>query len=444
VIHDAVLGQIRQATVGSWSVAFLAIRLLPIRFLFGVLVVGLTLVPAPVRLYAQVQQDALTASLEANRVTDEQVREWIANLGHESFAERETASRKISRHLERSLPLLIEAAESDVSMKSEGILQFLGFVGRKAITPEGKQAYESLTRIASERTSHRAVVAQKVLENICLEMRDQAVLELRRLNATCDNRTMSVLTKKKEIRNALVIDRTFQGTDEDLELLKWLVDVQFVKLEGPKINREVLRCVAQMPRINSLQIIEADLTSKDLECLIEIPDLELLEILYTPIDDAGISILEQIPIFGDLQMFGTSLTPQGAKDLVDRMDTANVFVGRGGFLGITCEPSSLVIRDVISDGPAYQAGIRSLDKLLKIDNVPISNFDELRRELAKSASDESVQVEFERPKLYLRRRGNPGRDLNLEFNGEGKEDENRGEIFRVQVILGRRPSDMSP
>jgi S1-C subfamily serine protease len=113
-------------------------------------------------------------------------------------------------------------------------------------------------------------------------------------------------------------------------------------------------------------------------------------------------------------------------------------------LGITSEPSSLVIRDVISDGPAYQAGIRSLDKLLKIDNVPISNFDELRRELAKSASDESVQVEFERPKLYLRRRGNPGRDLNLEFNGEGKEDENRGEIFRVQVILGRRPSDMSP
>lgn len=381
-------------------------------------------------------------------VNASEIRDWISGLASEDFATRETATRKISNHLESAMPLLIEAADADVRMQSEGLLQFLGFLGRNADSAQGQQAYACLDRLASERTTYRAVVAQKILENISLEMRDHTVLELRRLGAHCENRVLSVLTKKEEVKNALVIDRSFQGTKEDLKLLKWLVDVKFVKLEGPKIDRDALECVVQMPRIERLQIIEADLTSQDLMCLRDIADLQLLEILYTPVDDSCIDILEQVPIFGDLQLFGTDLSAQGAKEIVERIDTADVFVGRGGFLGITCEPSSLVIRDVIIDGPAYHAGIRTLDKLLTVDGVSISNFDDLRRELAKSASGESVIVEFERPWIYMRRNGNPGRDLPLELPNQKEQDDEKeqrtGERFKVKVTLGRRPSDMSP
>lgn len=384
----------------------------------------------------------------AKPVRIEEIREWIADLASEDFATRETATRKISNQLEMAMPLLIEAADGDVRMQSEGLLQYLGFLGRNADTAQGKQAYACLNRLASERTTYRAVVAQKILENISLEMRDHTVLELRRLGAFCENRVLSVLTKKEEIKNALVIDRGFHGTPEDLRLLKWLVDVKFVKLEGPMIDREVLQCVVQMPRIERLQIIEANLTSQDLLCLRDIADLQLLEILYTPVDDSCIEILEQVPIFGDLQLFGTDLSANGAKEVVERIDTADVFVGRGGFLGITCEPSSLVIRDVIIDGPAYHAGIRTLDILRKVDGVSISNFDDLRRELAKSAAGESVIVEFERPLIYMRRNGNPGRDLPLELQNQTEPDEEKdqtkGNRFKVKVTLGRRPSEMSP
>lgn len=380
-------------------------------------------------------------------ITAEVILSWIEDLRSESYSTRETASRKISRHLSESLPALIHAAESDLGDDSDSILQFLGFVGQDAISDDGKLAFECLKRIASERTTHRALVAQKVLESISIQMRDQAMERLRRTGITCENRYLSVLTRMKEINNALVIDQRFNGTASDLELLPWLFDVSFVKLEGPNIRRDVLALVAKMPKLNSLQIIETELTSADLECLKDAPDLELLEILYTPIDDAGIAMLEQIPIFGDLQLFGTQLSARGAKEVVDRIDTANVFVGRGGFLGITCEPSSLLIREVIPDGPAYNAGIRTLDKLLKIDDVAISNFDELRRELAKSAAGEKVMVEFERPLMSLRRIGNPGRDLQLENNQPDAQD-NQGALdrlapIRVPVTLGRRPSDGS-
>jgi len=372
-------------------------------------------------------------STNNGKVTSEQIQQWISELKRDNYSARESASRKISRHLVDALPIVVEAAEEVSEIGGEQLLQFLGFVGQDALSPEGRLAFDTLRRVAEERTTNRAVVAQKILENISIQMRELAMDRLKRAGVSCEDRYLSVLTRMKEIKSALVIDQRFMGTATDLELLPWLFDVQFVKLEGPAITREVLASVAKMPKLNSLQIIETSLNSSDIACLTEAPDLELLEILYTPIDDSSIDILEQLPVFGDLQLFGTLLSAKGAIEVVDRIDTANVFVGRGGFLGITCEPSSLIIREVIPEGPAALAGIRTLDKLVSVDGVPISNFDELRRELAKSASGEKVLVEYERPMVTFRR--DPTSDApgmrQVEYTP-----------FRVEVTLGRRPSDV--
>jgi len=171
--------------------------------------------------------------------------------------------------------------------------------------------------------------------------------------------------------------------------------------------------------------------------------MDLIEILYSPVDDQCIKILEDVPIFGDLQLFGTDVSAQGAQELIAKIETANVFVGRGGFLGITCEPSSLVIQESIPNGPASKAGIRMNDKLRKINGVPIYNFDDLRKQLAKSAAGESVVVEYDRPIMALRpleqnpenKNRNPGRFQQLQLDGY--------ETLQVDVILGKRPSDMN-
>jgi hypothetical protein len=134
-----------------------------------------------------------------------------------------------------------------------------------------------------------------------------------------------------------------------------------------------------------------------------------------------------------MQLFGTRISEKGGKDLVARFDSANVFIGRGGFLGIQCDPSSLIIREAVPNGPADKAGIRTLDKLLRIDGVAISSFDELRRELAKSADGDKVVVDFERPVMSFRR-GDPG----------NRPDGPRLDAYspmQVEVILGRRPSE---
>jgi len=376
-------------------------------------------------------QDTTTRSEE---VTTELLQDWLNDLQSDNYSARESASRKIGRHLKLALPLVIETVQSQSGTESEHLMHFLGFVGSDALSPEGQMAYACLKDLADERTTSRAIVAQKILESIAIQMRDMAAQRLRLVGISCEDRYLSVLTRTREVKNALVIDQNYSGSSEDLALLKWLFDVQFVKLQGPAITPEMLQQVAALPKLNSLQLIETNLTGSDIACLREASDMELLEILYSPLDDSSIPILEQLPIFGDLQLFGTQLSAEGAKEVVARIDSANVFVGRGGFLGITCEPSSLIIREVIPDGPANLAGIRTMDKLLKIDDVPISNFDELRRELAKSADGEKVMVEFERPLISFRRGENRGND--------GPRLETLAPI-RVEVTLGRRPSEMN-
>ncbi|MCE2798291.1 MAG: PDZ domain-containing protein [Planctomycetaceae bacterium] len=376
--------------------------------------------------------------------TQEQIEAWVKELEDERFAVREAAENQLARNLTVILPTLIEIAKADGSESPCGLLQFLGFVAQDAWSDQGKLAYACLGQIAKERTTQRAILAQKIIQSISVSMREQTLERLERVGVVCQDRELSVLTQVRQVKNALVIDQEFRGTQEDIDLLPWLFDIQFVKLEGPAISPEILQAVVKLPQLRSLQIVETKLTSKDLRPLLAASDMDLLEILYSPVDDQCIEILQDVPIFGDLQLFGTELSAKGATELIARMETANVFVGRGGFLGVTCDPGSLVIQQAIKDGPAFKAGIKMNDKLRKINGVPIYNFEDLRKQLAKSAAGESVVVEYDRPVWSLRpidqdpenRNRNPVRGLRQQLDGY--------ETHTIDIVLEKRPSTMEP
>ena len=376
--------------------------------------------------------------------TQEQIEAWVKELEDERFAVREAAENQLARNLTVILPTLIEIAKADGSESPCGLLQFLGFVAQDAWSDQGKLAYACLGQIAKERTTQRAILAQKIIQSISVSMREQTLERLERVGVVCQDRELSVLTQVRQVKNALVIDQEFRGTQEDIDLLPWLFDIQFVKLEGPAISPEILQAVVKLPQLRSLQIVETKLTSKDLRPLLAASDMDLLEILYSPVDDQCIEILQDVPIFGDLQLFGTELSAKGATELIARMETANVFVGRGGFLGVTCDPGSLVIQQAIKDGPAFKAGIKMNDKLRKVNGVPIYNFEDLRKQLAKSAAGESVVVEYDRPVWSLRpidqdpenRNRNPVRGLRQQLDGY--------ETHTIDIVLEKRPSTMEP
>jgi len=128
--------------------------------------------------------------------------------------------------------------------------------------------------------------------------------------------------------------------------------------------------------------------------LTDAPDLDLLEIIYSSIGDEAVDVLSRVPVLGDLYLFGTNLTQHGQQELKSRIDGVDFVFARGGFLGVQCQATSVVI-DFVS-GAAQMAGLRQNDRIRRINNIPVVVFEDLRRELAKFAVGEQVVIEFER------------------------------------------------
>jgi S1-C subfamily serine protease len=71
-------------------------------------------------------------------------------------------------------------------------------------------------------------------------------------------------------------------------------------------------------------------------------------------------------------------------------------IARGGFLGVQCPPTSVIIDEVVPGGAAQLAELQSGDKILSINGVKVVVFEDLRKELANFADGEEVTIEYER------------------------------------------------
>jgi len=315
-------------------------------------------------------------------------------MASDDYSQRQLATILFTRHKAEAVPFAISALENARGEKADRLFQFLSSIAADPNSPDGDIAYNAIEKVAAARTTSKGMRAQKILQVIGDEQRELSLDRLQRLQVELRDRYFQVISSRVYVRNALVIDATFPGTASDLECLKWLTDVEFVKLEGPEINRELLKHVAKMRGLKRLQLVQTELRSEDLEALTEAPDLDLLEIIYSTIGDEAVDVLSRVPVLGDFYLFGTNLTQDGQQELRSRIDGVDFVFARGGFLGVQCQATSVII-DMVS-GAAEIAGLRRNDRIRRINNIPVVVFEDLRRELAKFAVGEQVVIELER------------------------------------------------
>jgi len=336
----------------------------------------------------------VSAQNETEKPSAQQFEAWISDMASEDYSQRQLATILFTRHKAQAIPFAILALENASGEKADRLFQFLSSIAADPYSPDGDNAYNAIEKVAAARTTSKAMRAQKILEVIGDEQKELSLDRLERLQVELRDRYFQIISTRVYVRNALVIDATFPGTASDLECLKWLTEIEFVKLEGPKINRDVLRHVAKMRGLKRLQLVQTELRAEDLEALTDAPDLDLLEIIYSSIGDEAVDVLSRVPVLGDLYLFGTNLTQHGQQELKSRIDGVDFVFARGGFLGVQCQATSVII-DVVT-GAAEIAGLRRNDRIRRINNIPVVVFEDLRRELAKFAVGEQVVIEFER------------------------------------------------
>ena len=357
---------------------------------------------------------------------------WIDHLGSGDYAKRQLATLRLEKYQQDAIPLVIEAANEATGEKADRLLHFLGSIASDPSSGFGKLAFDSLNELAASRTTSKSIRAEKILQVIGAEQRDNAIESLVACKASVQDRMLQVMSGRVDVKQPLVVDRSFTGNAADLSCLKWMIGIEFARLKGPQIDRAILEQVITLPQLKKLQLIETKLTVDDLSVLQNAPDLDLLEIIYSPIGDEAVELITRLPVWGNVYLFGTQVTPSGNQKLKSSMDGVELFVSRGGFLGVQCGGNSLVIDKVVPNGAAQMAGLRPRDRLLSVNGAPITLFDDLRKQLANFAEGEEVSIEFER--LVF-----PNLDAS-QFDIPIQRMPTR-EKFQLPVILGKREDD---
>ncbi len=387
--------------------------------------------------------DFLTAKEDEPKPAVPEILSWISDLGSNDYSKRQLATLNLSKQKSEAIPFVIQAIHDATGEKADRLFQFLSSVASDPYSDSGKLAFDSLNELAWSRTTGKSIRAEKILQVIGADQRDAALDLLEACKAPLRERELQVMSSKFFVRNPLVIDRRFTGNAADLACLKWLTDVEFARLEGPQIDRELLKQVIQLPHLKKLQLVETLLTADDLVVLRDAPDLDLLEFVYSPIGDEAVEILTSLPVWGNVYLFGTKLTQIGQQSLKSRLDGIELFMSRGGFLGVQALGNSAIISAVVPGGAAQIAGLIPGDKMLSVNGVPIHLFDDLRKQLANFADGEKVTIEFERVERQqreFRQGGFPQGGLPGGFpQREGLPGEPpKREVFQLEVTLGKR------
>lgn len=333
----------------------------------------------------------------------EVLREHIQKLNDPSYRTRQLAIWYLEQNAERALPLLREAGDTtDLNIGAE----IVALLSSQAMAPDpviSVAAHEALQHIAG---GERSVTAVSYLANSALAgiadrqevLARQSLLDLKvemgPLRLTIGG------TMQNEIgftpSNIVHVTSDFTGTEKDIRLFRFLRSYDTAYLEGDKITEKLLHEVLAMPGLKRIVLKGPAITNEMLTALFDVPSLEHLELSYADVDDAAIDTIVDLPLVDSLRIFGTRISMKGAARIKEQLDGLDVYIGRGGFLGVSTKPTDLKVERVVPDSGAARGGIEAQDLITHVNDKPLKTFSQLRDELANFAPGEKVTVTVER------------------------------------------------
>ena len=126
--------------------------------------------------------------------------------------------------------------------------------------------------------------------------------------------------------------------------------------------------------------------------------LDYLSIRGAPVSDAGLAHLEKLTRFSRIELYGTQVTADGANALQAALPGAVVDHRMGGMLGISgaTHPRGCMITTVQPNSAAAGVGLLIEDVITRFDGQPISDFESLTAQIAKKAGGVEVSLEVVR------------------------------------------------
>ncbi len=210
------------------------------------------------------------------------------------------------------------------------------------------------------------------------------------------------------LQSALTIDDSWQGTWQDLDLLRFLDRVTTVEFSGPKITDEAVAPLANMRGLRRVHFKHARISDEGFAQLAACPNLEDVRVWYSPLTDKALEMVQKIKSLHQLEIFGTDIAPDSLAAVEQQLPGVRIVYRRGGLLGVGPKVGADLTRGCMINEPepgsgAEKAGLIEGDVIVRYRGHDVADFESLRDLIQHDAAGEKVEIEFLRGREKLSR-----------------------------------------
>jgi hypothetical protein len=329
--------------------------------------------------------------------TDAEIQAWVRALDSDQFLEREIASQQLAKSGAAGIPALLEAIPKESKEVTTRAIHILQQIAQDSDPLPAATARAALEQVAEARGTPAASRARMALQRVAAYWAARAVDQLVKRGAELSRAETPVGLQLNASLTMQIGDR-WKGQLEDLQLLRWLTDVDELVLEGPKVTDRWLPYVAAVTGVPSLTIKRAGITDAGIKQLASLTDVSTVTLMYLPITDQSIESLGQMKRVSVLRIYGGKITREGAERLKQQLVWTRVDHRQGGFLGVGCQtlPQGCVVFTVREETAAERAGIAEGDVIVSYAGKQVESFEQLTEMIGDNAAGETVTVELQR------------------------------------------------
>ena len=117
----------------------------------------------------------------------------------------------------------------------------------------------------------------------------------------------------------------------------------------------------------------------DFERLKLVPNLQQLQIINVPLDELAIKTIGDLDSLQKLDLFGTGISTDATEKLSHDLPGAKILRRAGGLLGVrgNANLGACIVGEVQPNSAASESGIETGDEVVRFNNQPVHNFEEL-------------------------------------------------------------------
>jgi hypothetical protein len=243
------------------------------------------------------------------------IAQWIADLGSESYAVRESAADRLGAAGMQAVPDLAKAIESDnleVSWRALTILKGL-ILSHEPSIQEGTIA--ELEKLSTSSNREIAALAGSALTSYYANRHDQTVIQLRQLGATVSHGR----GRPTNVR----LGSAWKGGDDGVGLLSNLNQLQSLNLTSSSLTDAALAHVARLTELQKLYLGDTQIKGPGLAYLESLPELNYLSLTSLELDEQSLQYVARLK---KLEQLGLDETPITDAALVHLRDLTNLKV----------------------------------------------------------------------------------------------------------------------